>query len=259
MNESPQTRRQIMTGALGIGITALAGCQTARNASLEPAVPSALLAESGWKQLDDIDEEMTEQIEVAGTTQEVHVESKADIYGNDRVVRRVAERFDADPDEIDVPGETFVAAKVRVDPPLTRLLGISDSFLSQAMDAAERQAKSQLRQQGFRNIERVEEQSIEVKTGQTATYRLYRAEYPYDSFDVTYQGQPVTVHSGTFTIEAQIAVWPYRGLLATGEGVYPGETGQVTVEASGVTRQVDLKLQPATYRDDIRGLIRSIS
>lgn len=259
MNGSPQTRRQVLAGALSLGITALAGCQTARKASLEPAVPMALLEESGWEHLDEIDEELTERLEVAGRTQEVHVESKADVYGNDRVVRRVADRFDISAGEIDVPGEAFIAAKARADPPLTRLLGISDSFLSQAMNVVERQAKGRLRQQGFRNIERVGEESMEVKTGQTATNRVYRAEYPYESVEVSYHGQPVTVRSGTFTIEAQVAVWPYEGLLAAGEGLYPGEPGQITVEVDGQTRQFDLDLHPSTYRNDLRGLIRSIS
>lgn len=259
MKGSPRTRRQVMAGVLSLGMTALAGCQTARAASLEPAVPSAMLEASGWEHLDDIDEELTERIEVAGRTQEVHVESNADVYGNDRVVRRTADRFDVDSEAIDVPGEAFIAAKARVDPPLTRLLGISDAFLSQAMNAVERQAKGRLRQQGFRNIERVEERSIEVETGQTATHRTYRAEYPYESVDVGYRGQPVTIRSGTFTIEAQVAVWPYEGLLVAGEGLYPGEPGELQVEVDGHTRQFDLALQPSTYRDDIRGLIRSIS
>ncbi len=260
MTEYRASRRRFLLGAASLAATAgLAGCQGGPTPPLEPELPADRLSEAGWRQVADVDEEAAEEVEVAGTTQEVHIRAKADVYENDRPVRRLADRFDVDASEAAVPAESFVAAKARVDPPVTRLLSVSDSVLTRAMDVAEGHVKRQLRENGFANVRRVEAGTLDIETGETAAHRVYRADYPYESFEVAYQGRPVSVDPGEFTIEAQLAAWPYRGLFATGAGVYPGEPGELTVTARGVTRELSLDLQPKRYRDGVRELIRLVS
>lgn len=261
MPEYRPSRRRFLLGAASLAATAgLAGCQGGQKASLEPHLPADRLRESGWRQVSDVDEEATEEVEVAGTIQQVHLETKADVYENDRPTRRLAERFGVDASESAVvPAASFVAAKARVDPPVTELFALSDSVLTRAMDAAEEQVERQLRENGFTDIRRVEAGTLDVEAGATAHHRVYRADYAYESFEVDYEGRPVVVDPGTFTVEAQLGAWPYRGLFVTGAGVYPGEPGHLTVTARGTSRELALGLQPERYRADVRGLIRLVS
>lgn len=259
MIEDRPTRRQVLLGTAGlVAMTGLAGCQ-GTSAPLEPRLPADRLEAAGWRQIADIDEETSEEIELAGTTQEVHVETKADVFENVHPVQRVAERFEVDVDDSTVPAAVFLAAKTRIDPPVTRLLGISETALARAVDAAEGQAKQQLREQGFTNIRRIDQGTLEIEAGASATHRVYQADYHYESFEVTYEGHPISVDAGVFTVEAQLAVWPYRGLLVTGAGFYPGEEGQLTVTVHGTTRELSLDLRPGRYRDDVRELIQLVS
>lgn len=253
------SRRQLLLGTASLAtVSGLAGCQGSP-ASLEPRLPATRLRDAGWRQVADIDEATAEEIEFAGTTREVRVETRAEVYENQRAVERIADRFDVDRGDVAVPGELFVAAKASVDPPVTRLLGVSDAVLERAMDAAEGQAKQQLRDQGFTNVRRVDDGTLDIEAGGTANHRVYRADYPYESFELSYDGHPVTVHSGEITVEAQLAVWPDRGLLVTGAGVYPAEVGRLTVSARGVTRELALELEPERYRRGCRQLITLVS
>lgn len=260
MSDGRQTRRGFLRGAAGLAATAtLAGCSAQATGSLDPHVPPSRLGDA-WELRDEIDESATETVRIAGTTQRVQLDVRAEVYVNDTPLERLAERLDVATAETETaPAETFVAAKARVDPPITRLLGFSQALMGQAVDAAEDQAKRQLREAGFRNIRRVESGTLTVDAGPEATHRVYRADYPYEAFQVDYEGRPLTVDAGTFTVEAQLAAWPYRGLLVTGAGVYPGEPGELVVSAQGQTREIDLGFEPERYREDVRGLIKAIS
>lgn len=260
MSDGRQTRRQFLRGAAGLAAaTTVAGCTARAAGSLEPHVPASTLGDA-WTLLSEIDESASETVEVAGRTQRVDLDVRADVYVNDDPVRKLADRLDVDSAETETaPAETFVAAKARVDPPITRVLGLSRALMDQAITALEAQAKRQLREEGFRNVRRVESGTLAVDAGPTATHRTYRADYPYDAFQVDYEGRPLTVDAGTFTVEAQLAAWPAAGLLVVGAGVYPGEPGTLVVTARGTTREIDLAFEPARYREDVRGLIASIS
>lgn len=260
MSDGRQTRRGFLRGAAGLAATAaVAGCSARATGSLDPHVPPELLGDA-WQLLGEIDESATERVQVAGATQRVDLDVRAEVYVNDDPVRRLADRLDVDTAETETaPAETFVAAKARVDPPLVRVLGFSRALMDQALTALEAQAKRQLREQGFRNVRRVETGRLTVDAGPTANHRTYRADYPYDAFQVDYAGRPLTVDAGTFTVEAQLAAWPHQGLLVVGAGVYPGEPGELVVSAQGQTREIDLGFDPNRYRTDVRRLVASIS
>lgn len=260
MSDARQTRRRFLVGTASLAAAVgLAGCQAGRRVALEPHVPASAVDERGWRQVADIEDEQSGTIPVSGTTQRVDVRLKADVYEHDRSVRRLAERFEVEAEDVELPAAAFVAAKAHVDPPVTRLFALSDRILTTAMDALEAQAKRQLHEQGFRKVRRVSEDRLAVETGAKAPHRVYRAEYPYDAFEVTVEGQPVHVEAGVLPVEAQLAAWPYRDVVATGAGVYPSEVGQLTVTVSGTRREVSLDLDPERYRRDVRILTRQVS
>lgn len=259
MTAERPTRRQFLLSATALAATmALAGCQ-ARAASLDPEVPEDRLADTGWQHVADIDEATAETIDIAGTSQRVQVRTRAELYENDQPVRRVVEQFGGDAEAIDIPAELFIAAKARTDPPLIQLLARSETAMKHIMDIAERKAKHQLHQQGMRNVRRVDDGSLDIVAGGTALHRRYRADYPYDSFRTTYKGVPISVETGVFTLEAQLAVWPFRDLLVTGAGVYPGEPGHLTITVQGTTHDLPLALRPKRYRQNVRTLIRHVT
>lgn len=253
------SRRQFLLGAVGVaGATVLAGCQS-RPASLTPHLPVAKIRDGGWQQTDEVEDRVSEVITVAGTTQQIDVEAKAKVFENTNPLQQLAERFELDPNQLTIPAESFVAAKAQIDPSHIGLLAHSDTVLRRAIDIAEYRAEQTLREHGFTDIRQIQEDRLDIQAGSTATHRLYRADYPYDSSSVPYEGLVVTIEPGVLTIEAQLAVWPYRGLLVTGAGIYPGEPGHLVATASGVRRELPLGFAPERYRADVRELITHIS
>lgn len=259
MTHDGPTRRGFLVGAAGLaGTTSLAGCGTL-SGSLEPQLPPQTLQEGGWQLVTEIEEQVQEAVEIAGSEQTVRVTAKGEAYRNDEAVTELSDKYDVDTERTSLPTTGFIAAKARIEPQLARLLALSDTVRDLAVDRAEQRAKRELRERGFRNIHKVEDGELEIAAGPTADRRIYRGDYPYESFEISVRGQPVTVEPGSVAVEAQLAVWPYRGLLTTGAGVYPAESGTLTARVAGVTRQVSLEFDPASYRESVRGLITQIS
>lgn len=252
------TRRGFLAGAATATLATLAGCG-AKPASLDPKVPVNKLQAGTWRMVTEVEEQTTEEINLAGNTQRVRVKAKAEAYRNEDPFRNLVERYNLDTDHASLPTTGFVAAKARVKPQLARLAVLSDVLRDLAVDRAEDRAKRELRERGFKDVRKVEETSLEIAAGPTADHRTYRAEYPYDAFEVTVRGRRVTVQAGSITVETQLGIWPYRDLLTTGAGVYPAESGTLTVEAFGTRRDIDLDFKPDRYRNDVRELITQVS
>ena len=193
------------------------------------------------------------------STQRVAVEAVARVFENQKPLATLVDQYGVDPSQFPLPPETFVAAKARIDPSQIGWLARSNTVLGRVMDAAEGQATQQLRANGFERIERVHEGELQIKAGPTATHRRYRADFPYESFEVAVDGRPVSIAAGTVTIEAQLALWEHRGLLVTGGGVYPGEPGRLVATVGGVSRDLSLGFTPEQYRADVRRLIALVS
>lgn len=274
----PLSRRTLLGGVGAAALAGLAGC-TGSTPPLEPEVPQAALDSDGWTQVANVDESFTEEVTVSGITQTVHADTKTDVYRNDRPVTTAADSLGVEPsalggtsnsdtgddsataddDGFRLPPAQFVASKARTDPPVSRLLGLSETLLTRFLDRAEDQAKSQLRESGFENVQRVDSGTLSIDAAGEARHRRYTADYPYPETTVEYQGRDVTVESGTFTVEAQLSVWPYDGLLAAAGGAYPGEEGSLTLSAAGTTRERSLGLQPRGYRESVRRLTSLVS
>lgn len=258
MTPTDPSRRAFLAGAAGLAATVgLAGCTT--SGSLDPNLPAAQLASAGWTQVATVEEQAQEEVDVIGRPQRVKVEAKGEAYENNGPVRELSRRYDIDADTSTIPAMGFIAAKARMNPPITRLLSISDSIMNHAVDLAEERALRALRERGFEDVHRVEQQSLDIQAGPSADHRVYRASYPYEAFEVTFQNRPVTVEAGTLDVEAQLGVWPYKGLLTTGAGLYPAEQGDLTLTYGGLTKELSLGLTPKDYKKEVRGLITVIS
>lgn len=252
------TRRGFLARAATATLAPLAGCGAAR-ASLDPKLPATKLQTGTWRKVTEVEEQTTEEIALAGRTRRVRVKARAEAYRNVEPYRDLAERYNVDTDLASLPTTGFLAAKARIEPQLARLAVLSDVLRDLAVDRAEDRAKQELRKRGFENVRKVEESSLEIAAGPTADHRTYRAEYPYDAFDVTVRGRPVTVEAGSIAVETQLGIWPYRDLLTTGAGIYPAESGRLLVTARGYQREIDLDFDPERYRSDVRELITLVS
>lgn len=253
------SRRRFLGGVALAAVGATAGCVGGSTPPLEPRVPKKALRSDGWTLEETVDEQFTKQVSMAGVEQPIRVHTKAKVYGNRGPLATIRESFGVEVEDVEYPPAQFVAAKAETDPPVSRLLGVSDTALDTFVDRAEEQAKAELRKQGLENVRRVSEGELDIEAAGTALHRTYRADYPYGETTVTRNGREITVESGSFTVEAQLAVWPYDGLLATAGGAYPGEKEELTVSARGVTTDVSLDFRPETYRESVRKLTALVS
>jgi hypothetical protein len=282
------TRRAVLGGMAAAALGASAGCLGGSTPPLEPSVPTDRLEADGWHHAEDVDESFTEEVTVKGVTQTVHADTKTDVYRNDGPAVAAAESLGVDPaalgasagddagnttntaggagggsatsdSEFRLPPAQFLASKARTDPPVAQLLGLSETVLSRVLDQAESRAMAQLREAGFENVRRVASDTLDIDAAGEARHRRYAADYPHPSTTVPYGGREVTVESGTFAVEAQLAVWPYDGLLAAAGGAYPGEEGSLTLSAAGTTSEQSLGLRPEHYRESVRALTTLVS
>jgi hypothetical protein len=245
-------RRAFLASATTAATAALAGCTGGEQPPLDPRVPEQALQEDGWRHLEEIEERTQETIELAMVEQTVELHLKGDTYANPRPTERVSQRFEEPPTQI--PPAQFVPMKMETDPPLHRLTGVSNTINQQLIDQIEQRAMSQLGGSGLQNLRRVAEDELDIDAAGNAVHRRYRAEVEYTRNQIQISGRQVTVEPGTFQIEAQLAVWPYEGLLALAGGAYPGESGTIELTAGGSTQTVDLGLEPQFYRESVREL-----
>ena len=252
------SRRSFIAGAAGLAATVgLAGCTTA--GSLDPNLPGSKLASDGWRQVANVEERTQETVDLLGRPQRITLEARGEAYENNRPAQELARRYGVEADDSTIPAMGFIAAKARMKPPITRILSFSDRVMTHAVDLAEERALRALNDRGFEDVHRVETDTLDILAGPTGDHRTYRASYSYETFEVRFRGRPVTVQAGTFDVEAQLGVWPYRGLLTTGAGLYPAEPGDLMLRSGGFTKEFSLQLEPDRYREQVRRLITMIS
>jgi hypothetical protein len=246
------SRRAVLAAATTAATAALAGCAGGEQPPLDPRVPENALEGDNWRHLQAIEERTQETVEVAMVEQTVKLHLKGDVYANPRPVERVSQRFEQPP--MQPPPAQFVPMKMRTDPPVHRLTGVSNTLNEQLIDQVEQRAMSELGSNDLQNLRRVDEDEIDIEAAGSAVHRQYRAEVEYARDQVEVSGRQVTIEPGTFQIEAQLALWPYEGLLALAGGAYPGEPGTIELTANGSTQSVDLGLEPQFYRESVRNL-----
>ena len=157
------------------------------------------------------------------------------------------------------PPAQFFPMKMRTDPPVHRLTGVSNTLNEQLLDQVERQAMNEFGGERVRNLRRVDQGELDIEAAGSAVHRRYRGEIVYQRNQTQIQGQPVTLEPGTFEIEAQLALWSDQGLVTIAGGTYPGEPGTIDLRANGSTQTVELELRPQRYRQSVRELTTLVS
>lgn len=251
------SRRAVLGAVTTAAATALAGCTGGEQPPLEPRVPERALREDGWRLMDEFEERTRETVEVAMVEQRVELHAKGKMYANPRPAERVGQRFEDPP--FQPPPAQFSPMKMETDPPVHRLTGVSNTVNEQLVDQMEKRAMDELGGSELRNLRRVDEGELDIDAAGTAVHRRYRGEVVYERTRTEIRGQPITIEPGSFEVEAQLAVWPYEGLLAIAGGAYPGESGTIEATVDGSTRTVDLGLEPEFYRDSVRKLTTLVS
>lgn len=251
------SRRAFLGTAATATAAALAGC-TGEQPSLEPRVPEDALREDGWQRVDDVEQRVREQIDLPIVQPTVEMHMRGTVYANRRPVERAAQQFDVENPPFQPPPAQFTPMKMETNPPVHRLTGVSNTLNEQLVDQVEQRAMEQLGE-NMRNVRRVDEGTLDVEAAGSAVHRRYRGEYVYQRDQVQVDDRTITLEPGTFEIEAQLAVWPYEGLLALATGVYPGETGTVELSVRGSTQERSLGLRPQRYRQSVRNLITLVS
>lgn len=259
MSESGPTRRRVLSGVAGLATVGLAGCSALEPGSLEPEVPRDRLRRRGWTRVERLDETRSQTLDVAGVNQRVRTRVIADVYENHRTIETLSTTLEINPDRLPMPGEVFVASKAKVEPSVLRMAITSDALLDRFVEELEGVVQRQLEQRGFEDVRQVDAGELDIEAAGTATHRRYRADFHYDEREVVRSGRIVTLLPGSVTAEAQMALWPYDGLLVTSGGLYPAENEQLRFAFGDTERAIDLDLQPARSRRSIRELIRAVA
>ncbi|WP_276272398.1 hypothetical protein [Haloarcula litorea] len=255
-------RREYLGIGASLGAAALAGCGgfvAAANAPA-PAVPTDRLESGGWQRTAEdsgtVFEETYGPVTVEAVQHTLRYEDaalRADIAG-----RTLG--------QIDTALSVWFASRVDFSPNLDNLPGgvgqqqIVDRVRTNARD----QFEQQMENQGLSDIRKSGEGTIEIDTGETAETVQLSAVYPFEgiTFQVT-EGERVEIPPTDIGIEAVLAVWHHGDYTLISGGAYPAQNFENSIESDlseGITVSVDidLGLEPAAYREEVRSLIAGV-
>jgi len=251
-------RRAFLGAGAAAGLGALAGCSTAVGAVAPPAVPEASLSEGGWTRIDQSQRTVFER-EVLGT----RIEAKAHtlVFEDAQLRRQLDEKTLGN---VDGTVAVISASHVDVSGDLDGLPGVRSEILSRTEAAARERFRERMRAQGLTDVERTGTGELGIDTGETARLTTYAAAFPVDEFSVPLgESESLTVEGGALGVHGDLAVWHHRDYVLIAGGVYPAEnfTRQVeTALTSAITVDVsvDLGLEPAAYRKEVRGILTAV-
>lgn len=254
-------RRSYLATGVAIGAGALAGCSfTAAASSAPPEIPQEKLDSGGWERTGEetgtVFEEPYGPVTVTGVQHTLQ-------YADEALQSAVAERSLG---EVQADFAVFFASHIDFSPNLDNLpAGVGrEEILARTRSTAREQFKQQMRDQGLQDIEKTGEGSIEIDTGETAETDKLNAVFPFQgiTFDVT-EEESVEIPAAEIDVAATMAVWHHGDFVIVSGGAHPTENFATSVdedlsEGVSVSVDVDLGLQPDTYREEIRGLIASV-
>lgn len=251
------SRRRFLLATTGatLGSVGLSGCLST-DEPIKPRVPKKAMRNNGWEHKEDIKDNITHTANINGVSQDISVKFHNTVWEK---TPEVTQSEVKPPEELGTPKMVFTGGKGKTNPPVTVLLEKSDAPLKLVVDQVEPQIRSKLAARpNIQDVEKIEEDTIETHTGDTAKRFVYHLEYQYEQFTTTYKGQDVTVASGMFEIESQVAIWVHNGLIAAAVGMYPGQEGTLQVSAMGQQRDVSVGFTPKKYRKEMLRWLKSV-
>lgn len=243
-------------GALGT----LAGCTSALGSVAAPTVPTDRLEEGGWALQDESEETVFEESYGPVT---IEAKSHALVYSDEALRADVREKTLG---RVDGQIAMFAATRINFSPSLADLPGsvATEEIVDRTEAAARSQFEAQMRDAGLEDVARVGTDTLTVDTGSDARLTEFEAVFPFDgvSFPVTDE-QSIALSGSPIEVAGDLAVWSHDESVLVAGGAYPASNVEETVteelsEAITVTVDVDLGLEPDSYREEVRSLVRAV-
>ena len=253
-------RREYLTTAFGLGVTALAGCTTASGTVPAPRIDESRLSD-GWRQTDDVVETVFERefggvVTVTATAHTVTYEDRA-------FQKRLAQKTLGN---IDFAPASFFATRVQFAPNIDNLPGgVGREKLMAAVTAnAKASFAARLRELGLTDVEEIEETTLEIDSGETADAYRFRAAFPFDAFELQFTDEKgLTIEGGKLPVDGWLAAWHYDSSVLLSGGGYPAESFARSVDESltsaiDVSVEIDLELEPKVYEEELLALVAAV-
>ncbi|WP_440991203.1 hypothetical protein [Haloarchaeobius baliensis] len=146
---------------------------------------------------------------------------------------------------LDQPWRFCFATQLSFQPPLTPGIGPASLFPT-VVSSARREFADDLRERGFRNVERGRGERMRTRNGSRTRLTRYEATFPLpDVLD----GDLDLPADAEVTVEGWLSVWLDDGQFRLAGGVYP--TDGLDAVASGVADD------PGSYRNELLSVLRS--
>ncbi|EMA33016.1 DUF6517 family protein [Haloarcula japonica] len=254
-------RRDYLLAGATLGTAGLAGCSFLAAAEAPPPdVPKQRLEDGGWTRTDQSSETVFDRSYGPVSVEAV---SSTVQYVDEQLQERVASRT---LDQVQTALSVFFATRVDFSPNLDNLpAGVGrEELLAEVRTNARDSFEQQMEAQGLTDIEKTGEGTIDIDTGETAETVELSAVYPFEgiAFDVT-DSEAVEIPASDIDISAMFAVWHHGDFVIISGGAYPVQNFEQVVESElsdGITVSVDvdLGLQPDTYRTEVRNLVTGV-
>ncbi|WP_332898853.1 hypothetical protein [Haladaptatus sp. CMSO5] len=254
-------RRMFLGMTAGIGLTGLSGCGSVLASVPAPELSQDKLESGGWTLIDEQDKNMfTESYSGATVSAAAHTLT----YEDSDLTAQITERT---LDTVSAQMAVFFASRVDFSPSLDNMP--AGAGRKEVMEETKQTAKDNFEQRlkdgGLVEIAEGDTSSFTPETGEEGDLVEYTATYPFEgfSFDVTDE-KSVTVEGEDIVINGWLAIWHHDDSILISGGAAPGTNYAETIEKElsagvSVTVDIDLGLHPASYRDEIFSLMRTVS
>lgn len=163
------------------------------------------------------------------------------------------------------PLAVFSATRIDFGPDVDDLpagLGLEE-IMERVTDEAESTFQQELRDSGLASVRELDTRDIEVAAGETVSFQQYSAQYAFDGFTVEEGDTELGVPSDDIEIAGLVGTWKAGDNVLVAAGAYPNENFEATTAEESETGrtvelEVDLGLEPRTYRSQIDELVQSV-
>lgn len=169
------------------------------------------------------------------------------------------------PNALDQYLALLVATRIDLGPDLDNLpLGIGRAeVMGQVESTARDSFVTTMQDSGLENIQQTSSGDFEVATGETGTRYRYQADFPFGGGTATMNGEQFTFPRSRLKMAGYLAVWHHADWIMIGAGAHPDENYSDSFQeelSSGATATIslDFGLSPASYREEILGIIRQL-
>ncbi len=224
-----------------------------------PVVPQEMLDSMGFERTNSVNG--TSSFDIANF-KVLEAGQNTVFYNNRRLTQNINNQFTGD---FDYSVYQFFSGRVVLNPRIDTIFGLKISpVINRVKSTAEKQFKQEMEDSGLKNIEKISEEPISIKTGENITLNIYEGVYPIEdlSFEVT-SNEVITIQEDEIKVKALLATWHHNNSILIAGGVFPSENYKKTIqknitEENEVEISIDLELTPNKYQEDLKKLIKNV-